>query len=198
MFTGIIEELARVLAIQPYRGNVDIKLSVSFLDEVKVDQSIAHNGVCLTVTRIDDQGYWVTAIAETLRKTQLESLVAGDEINVERCMPAFGRFDGHIVQGHVDCTALCTSVIEDQGSWLFDFTFDTQTSFFTVGKGSIAVNGVSLTVADNSDSGFRVAIIPYTYQHTNFKNLKPGDRVNIEFDILGKYVAEALRRRGIE
>ena len=195
MFTGIIEAMGRVEEIRPDGSNVHIALSAPFKDELKVDQSVAHNGVCLTVTKILAAAYEVTAIDETLKRSNLGKLCPGDHVNLERCMPMNGRLDGHIVQGHVDTVARCTKVEKEDGSWLFHFHYTPKTGEVTVEKGSITINGVSLTVVDSGEGFFSVAIIPYTYEHTVFKYLKEGDEVNIEFDIIGKYVARLLAER---
>jgi len=193
MFTGIIEALGIVEKIESEGSNVHFYLSSPFTHELKIDQSVSHNGVCLTVVEINNTIYKVTAIDETLQRTNLKKWKVGDKINLERCMPAGGRFDGHIVQGHVDLTATCVKKVDFNGSWKFNFEFDVQTSEVTVEKGSIAVNGVSLTVVDSYENGFSVAIIPYTYEHTNFHQINVGTQVNIEFDIIGKYVARMLK-----
>jgi riboflavin synthase len=193
MFTGIIEALGIVEKIESEGSNVHFYLSSPFTHELKIDQSVAHNGVCLTVVEINNTIYKVTAIDETLQRTNLNKWKIGDKINLERCMPAGGRFDGHIVQGHVDLTATCMKKEDFNGSWKFNFEFDVQTSEVTVEKGSITVNGVSLTVVDSYEKGFSVAIIPYTYEHTNFHQIDVGTQVNIEFDIIGKYVARMLK-----
>jgi len=172
--------------------NKHFMLTCSFTNELKIDQSLAHNGVCLTVVQIENDTYRVTAIAETLKKTNLGNLQIGDEVNLERCMPANGRFDGHVVQGHVDQTARCLEVQDQNGSWLYTFQYDAGAGNITVEKGSICINGISLTVVNATENQFSVAIIPYTYEHTNLKNVKPGDTVNLEFDIIGKYVAKLL------
>ena len=195
MFTGIIEELGNILSIREEGGNKTFTLDCPFSAELKIDQSLAHNGVCLTVTRVSDTGYEVTAIAETLRKTNLGLLRTGDQVNLERCMQMNGRIDGHIVQGHVDGTATCTSVVDENGSWKFSFAYSSGEGHLTVPKGSITVNGVSLTVVDSSPGAFSVAIIPYTFAHTTFYALKPGDTVNLEFDIIGKYVQAYMQQR---
>ncbi len=187
MFTGIIEQKAKVEEIVKDQSNVHFRLSSPFQNELKVDQSVAHNGVCLTVTKIDDNGYWVTAIDETLQRTNLSQWKVGDAVNVERCMPANGRFDGHIVQGHVDCVGTVDEIHDLDGSWMIFIAHDMEAGI-TVNKGSICVNGVSLTVVDSFPDAFSVAIIPYTWEHTNLSALKPGDLVNLEFDILGKYL----------
>ncbi len=194
MFSGIVEEAARVMEICREGGNVHLTLACSFVDELRIDQSVAHNGVCLTVVSIGDGVYTVTAIEETLRRSNLGSLRVGDLVNVERCMVMNGRLDGHIVQGHVDCTAVCTALEQLDGSCYFRFDYDVspelvRKGYVTVEKGSVTVNGVSLTVCDSEVSSFRVAIIPYTMEHTNFCRIAVGDRVNLEFDIIGKYIA---------
>ncbi|MFZ5972637.1 MAG: riboflavin synthase [Bacteroidota bacterium] len=196
MFTGIIESVAKVERIQAEGTNRHFMLSCTLSSELKVDQSVSHNGVCLTVTRIEAAGYWVTAVAETLSKSNLRHWQQGTQVNVERCMLNNGRFDGHIVQGHVDQTGVVASVRDENGSWLFRFSFDPSLGNVVVEKGSIAVNGVSLTCFDVADDGFSVAIIPYTFQHTNFHQLKKGDTVNLEFDIIGKYVKRLLGKAG--
>lgn len=190
MFTGIIECLGKVVDLIKEKDNLHISMDAPFVKELKVDQSIAHNGVCLTVTAIKNSIYTVTAINETLQKTNLGKLQVGDYVNLERCLLMNGRIDGHIVQGHVDQTGICKSVAEQNGSWLFSFEYDAATKNLTVEKGSVTINGVSLTVVNSKISDFSVAIIPYTYEHTNFSFLKQGDPVNIEFDIIGKYVAK--------
>jgi riboflavin synthase len=188
MFTGIIEALGKVLVVVEEGENKTFTVECSFIEELKVDQSLAHNGVCLTVTGFRPEGYIVTAVAETLRKSNLGKIVAGDLVNLERCMLMNGRIDGHLVQGHVDLTGECTSIKEDNGSWLMEFTYDKSAGHVTVPQGSITVNGVSLTVAASHPGKICVAIIPFTFQHTNFKTMKVGDVVNLEFDIIGKYV----------
>jgi riboflavin synthase len=193
MFTGIIESLARVEKFEKENSNVHFTFSSAITQELKIDQSVAHNGVCLTVVKINHNQYTVTAIDETLQKTNLGFLKIGDEVNVERCMPASGRFDGHIVQGHVDTTARCTEVKDLQGSWEFVFEHEKNNNFITVQKGSITVNGVSLTVVQSTPTTFSVCIIPYTFENTGFKNIKLGDKVNLEFDIVGKYVARLMQ-----
>lgn len=192
MFTGIIEALGRVTNIHNENTNKHFTLTAPFTHELKIDQSVAHNGVCLTVVSINDDAYTVTAIDETLKKTNLNSLKVGEVVNLERCMQANGRFDGHVVQGHVDQTAVCESVTDEQGSWVFTFRYDASQGNVTVEKGSICVNGISLTVFNSEDDRFSVAIIPYTYEHTNLHQVKAGDTVNLEFDIIGKYVARLL------
>lgn len=192
MFTGIIETLAKTEKIEKEHSNVHFIFSSSITRELKVDQSVSHNGVCLTVVAISEDHYTVTAIEETLKRTNLGEIAVGSTVNLERCMPANGRFDGHIVQGHVDTTAVCRQVNDLNGSWEFVFEHEKNSSNITVEKGSITVNGVSLTVVKSSDTSFSVHIIPYTYEHTNFKHIKPGAKVNLEFDIVGKYVARLL------
>lgn len=195
MFSGIVEEAAVVADVIRKDGNVDLKVKCSFVDELKIDQSVAHNGVCLTVVAIPGDGtYTVTAIQETLDRSNLGELKLGDLVNLERSMLMNGRLDGHIVQGHVDTTAVCESVEEVEGSRYYKFTYDVAPEmaakgYVTVEKGSVTVNGVSLTVCDSERYSFRVAIIPYTFEHTNFKNIEVGTKVNIEFDIIGKYLA---------
>ncbi len=192
MFSGIIEAQGVVEEIVHDADNVHFTISGPFTSELKIDQSVAHNGACLTVVKIEDNKYTVTAIAETLRKTNLGDWKVGAVVNLERCIQLGDRIDGHMVQGHVDTTAVCTSVSDENGSWAFAFEYAANPEHVTVKKGSITINGVSLTVVDSTDNGFSVAIIPYTYEHTNFNQIKPGDRVNIEFDIIGKYVARYL------
>lgn len=192
MFTGIIESVGKVVDIRQEGTNLTFQVESSLAGELKVDQSLSHNGVCLTVTAVTGDSYAVTAVEETLLKTNLGQLKVGSVVNLERCMVANGRFDGHIVQGHVDQTGVCTQVQERDGSWLFDFEFDSSVGNILVEKGSVCANGVSLTVFDVTDASFRVAIIPYTYENTNFHGLKTGSLVNLEFDILGKYVQRIL------
>ncbi|MFT5617388.1 MAG: riboflavin synthase [Arenicella sp.] len=194
MFTGIIETVGEIKKISKEGSNVIFEVESALSHELKVDQSVAHNGVCLTVTALSNQIHSVTAIDETLQKTNLGDWEVGKLVNIERCMPANGRYDGHIVQGHVDQTATCTKVSEEDGSWRYFFKYE-DLGNFTVQKGSICVNGVSLTVVDSEDELFSVAIIPYTYEHTNFKTLKAGDKINLEFDVLGKYLQKLLDRR---
>jgi len=196
MFTGIIETLARLEKTEKEGGNLHLTFSCPFTQELKVDQSVAHNGVCLTVVGIQGPNYTVTAIEETLNRTTLGTLLHGEWVNLERCMPANGRFDGHVVQGHIDATAVCKALRELNGSWEFEFEYPASTKHITVDKGSITVNGVSLTVVEPTANTFRVCIIPYTFEHTNFKTLKPGSKVNLEFDIIGKYVAKLLTMQG--
>lgn len=193
MFTGIVETTGRVSAIDADGTNLTFRIESPMAAELKVDQSVSHNGVCLTVTSVDDESYAVTAVDETLKKTNLGTVKTGDRINLERCMPANGRFDGHIVQGHVDQTGICTQIQDVDGSWLFDFQYNTDgTDNVTVEKGSICINGVSLTVFNSKADRFRVTIIPYTYEHTTFSDLNVGDVVNLEFDIIGKYIKKML------
>jgi riboflavin synthase len=194
MFTGIIEGLSKVEAIEKENSNVHFTFSCSFTHELKIDQSVAHNGVCLTVIKINGHQYTVTAIEETLQKTNLGNLKAGDEVNLERCMSANGRFDGHIVQGHVDQTGIVSSIIDNKGSWTYTIEYNNKLGNVTVEKGSITINGTSLTVVDSKDDAFSVCIIPYTFENTVFKHLKVNDVVNLEFDIVGKYVARLLRQ----
>lgn len=193
MFTGIIELTGRVVAIEKEGSNVHFDIESGISHQLKIDQSVAHNGVCLTVVAVHEEIHRVTAIDETLRKTNLGDWQEGDLVNIERCMVANGRFDGHVVQGHVDQIGHVTSIKEEDGSWLFDFEYDPAEGNVTVEKGSICINGTSLTCFNSEEGKFRVAIIPYTYEHTNFKDLKEGDRVNLEFDIIGKYVKRLLK-----
>ncbi len=192
MFTGIIEQLGRVSEIRKENENIHFTIQAPFTAELKIDQSVAHNGCCLTVVEIKNDQYVVTAIAETLNKTNLGDWKVGTLVNLERCMQMNGRLDGHIVQGHVDTTAECIAIEDQDGSW--KFTFKYKAPFITVEKGSVSVNGTSLTVVDSTDDQFSVCIIPYTYEYTNFHTLKVGDRVNLEFDIIGKYVARLLAK----
>lgn len=192
MFTGIIETVGEVIAIKQESTNLHYKIASSLSSELKVDQSVSHNGVCLTVVWVGDGFHWVVAVQETLLKSNLSGLREGDKVNLERCMIANGRFDGHIVQGHVDQVGTCTSVKDENGSWLFEFEYGAARGNITVEKGSIAVNGVSLTCFNSTNNKFTVAIIPYTFENTNFNQLKKGDRVNLEFDIIGKYVKRLL------
>ncbi len=194
MFSGIVEETARVVGIEHDRENVHFTLTCSFVGELKIDQSVAHNGVCLTVVKIGSDNYTVTAMKETLERSNLGLLRVGDEVNVERSMMMNGRLDGHIVQGHVDQTARCAEVRNADGSYYFRFAYQStpdmrRRGYLTVDKGSVTVNGVSLTVCTPTDDSFEVAIIPYTFENTNFHNIKVGSVVNIEFDIIGKYIA---------
>ena len=193
MFTGIIEQLAEVVVLKKEGGNLHISLKSTITSELKIDQSMAHNGVCLTIVGIDGDNYTVTAIKETLEKSNLGLLQVGSKVNLERCLQMGGRFDGHIVQGHVDQMAICTEIKEESGSNLFTFEHK-QSDNITVEKGSVCVNGVSLTVVNSKDASFSVAIIPYTFEHTNFQNIAIGDAVNIEFDTLGKYIAKMFMK----
>lgn len=193
MFTGIIETLGTVTGLTKEGTNVRFDISSPITGQLKVDQSVSHNGVCLTVVAIEGNTYSVTAIDETLKKTNLKSWAIGKKVNLERCMPANGRFDGHIVQGHVDQVGKVDQIAEQDGSWIFDFSFEPNTGNVTVEKGSITVNGTSLTCFNSKNGKFSVAIIPYTYEHTNFHELKAGDEVNLEFDIIGKYIQRIIR-----
>ncbi|HEY1054856.1 MAG TPA: riboflavin synthase [Emticicia sp.] len=209
MFTGIVESMGHLIDIQPDGTNLTFTFESDIAHELKIDQSLSHNGVCLTVVELLNVAYEtvkgtngdaavrykVTAIDETLKKTNLGKLTIGDKVNLERCMPANGRFDGHIVQGHVDQTGICTALEDQNGSWLISFEYDAATNNITVEKGSVCVNGVSLTVVNSKDNGFSVAIIPYTWEHTNFHQLAVGSTVNLEFDILGKYMQRIMQRR---
>lgn len=195
MFTGIIETMGEIMRTERSGTNTDFLIKSGISDQLKSDQSVSHNGVCLSVTKMEDGMYWVTAIEETLKISSLGNLVAGDMINLERCMINNGRFDGHIVQGHVDQTAEVTSIKNVGGSWLFDFEYDPSQGNITVEKGSIAVNGVSLTCFNSRNNGFTVAIIPYTFHNTNFQQLEIGSMVNLEFDIIGKYIGKLLLAR---
>lgn len=194
MFTGIIEALARVKEVRQDRTNKSFCFESPISNELRVDQSVSHDGVCLTVTKVEGKTHWVTAIDETLSKSTLGLLKVGDEVNLERCMIANGRFDGHVVQGHVDQAGKCLSVKDENGSWLFTFEYDPAAGNLTVEKGSISINGISLTCFNSKNNGFSVAIIPYTYEHTNFHQIKVGTKVNLEFDIIGKYVKRLLNR----
>ena len=189
MFTGIVETFGEVIALKREQDNLDLQIRSNFTNELKIDQSVAHNGVCLTVVAISDDIYTVTAIKETLNKTNLNDLQIGDLVNLERGMKVGDRLDGHIVQGHVDQKATCIAIAETEGSWKFTFKYDSTLNNITIEKGSITVNGVSLTVVDSKRDEFSVAIIPYTYEHTNFKNFKVGSVINLEFDVIGKYVS---------
>ena len=194
MFTGIIETLGRVAALRHEQGNLHITVESVIASELKIDQSVAHNGVCLTVIALADGLHTVTAIEETLNKTNLGSLNAGDLVNLERCMQMNARLDGHIVQGHVDQTAVCTAFKGLDGSWEYTFAYDEAPGNVTVEKGSICVNGISLTVVNSQPGSFSVAIIPYTFEHTNLQQVRVGSVVNLEFDIIGKYVAKLMNR----
>lgn len=198
MFSGIVEEYAEVVSVIKEAENLHLTLKCSFVNELKIDQSISHNGVCLTVVKIENGTYTVTAMKETIERSNIGLLKAGDEVNVERSMMMNGRLDGHIVQGHVDRTAQCIKIEEAGGSWYytFEYPFDKEMArrgYITVDKGSVTVNGVSLTVCNPSDNTFQVAIIPYTYEHTNFHTFKIGSIVNIEFDIIGKYISRMIQ-----
>ena len=198
MFSGIVEEYAEVVKVVKDQENLHLTLKCSFVDELKIDQSVSHNGVCLTVVSIQDGTYTVTAMKETIERSNIGLLAVGDKVNVERSMMMNGRLDGHIVQGHVDQTAVCTAVDDAQGSWDFTFKYNfdkemAKRGYFTVDKGSVTVNGVSLTVCNPTSDTFQVAIIPYTYEHTNFHTIKVGSVVNIEFDIIGKYLSRMMQ-----
>lgn len=195
MFTGIIETLGVVKSIQRDRSNIHFHIESAISNELKIDQSVSHNGVCLTVVDVQGNQHVVTAIDETLQKTNLGALNPGDIVNLERCTQANGRFDGHIVQGHVDQTAVCIERIDQNGSWLFTFQYDSSQNNITVEKGSITVNGISLTVVNSQNDRFSVAIIPYTIEHTNLQQVQVGTTVNIEFDIVGKYIAKLMALR---
>lgn len=192
MFTGIIESLAKVIEVKRNGTNIDFKIESEITYELKIDQSVAHNGVCLTVTKIDGKEYWVTAVEETLKKTNLNSLTEGNHVNLERCMKADGRYDGHMVYGHVDTIGKCIQHQKLEGSHLFTFEFDQTNAHLIVEKGSICINGISLTIFDVKENEFTVTIIPYTYDHTNIKELKVNSTVNLEFDIIGKYINRKL------
>jgi riboflavin synthase len=194
MFTGIIESVGIVKNLKQEQDNLHITIESKFTNELKIDQSIAHNGVCLTIVNIDGMEYTVTAIKETLDKSNLKYITVGSEINLERAMILGARLDGHIVQGHVDQTAVCTNIVEENGSWVFSFEYDNTYNNITIEKGSITVNGVSLTVVNSRKNNFSVAIIPYTYEFTNFHTFKTGTVVNLEFDVIGKYVARLLEQ----
>lgn len=190
MFTGIIEAFGTITQLEKEGENIHIRLKSNLTSELKIDQSVAHNGVCLTVVKIDDKNYTVTAIKETIEKTNLSTWQVGDKINLERAMQLGARLDGHIVQGHVDQVGTCTNVREEDGSWVFDFDYDPSTKNLTIEKGSITINGTSLTVINSGISTFSVAIIPYTYEHTNFHSFQKGTLVNLEFDVVGKYIVK--------
>ncbi|MFP4025362.1 MAG: riboflavin synthase [Thiohalospira sp.] len=198
MFSGIVEEAAKVVNLEKEKGNLHITMQCSFAGELKIDQSVSHNGVCLTVVKVDKKNktFTVTAIKETLDKSNLGLLKIGDKVNLERSMKIDSLLDGHLVQGHVDQTAVCTNVREADGSWYFTFEYDpSQEDYITVEKGSISVNGVSLTVVNSKEKTFEVAIIPFTYDVTNFHQIKKGTVVNIEFDVIGKYVAKIVKQQ---
>lgn len=194
MFTGIIESVGIVKNLKTEGENLHISIESKFTNELKIDQSVAHNGVCLTTVNLKDKEYTVTAIKETLDKSNLKFVAVGDEINLERAMILGARLDGHIVQGHVDETAVCTNIVEENGSWVFSFEYDNAYNNITIEKGSITINGVSLTVVNSEKNSFSVAIIPYTYEFTNFHTFKVGTVVNLEFDVIGKYVARLLEK----
>lgn len=195
MFTGIIEALGEIIAIRKEGTNVHFHVCAAFAGELKVDQSLSHNGVCLTVVAVSGNQYQVVAIEETLKRSNLGTLAPGNVVNLERCTQLGDRLDGHLVQGHVDTVGEVSDIKKNDGSWIFSITHPEGKTFLTVEKGSVSVNGVSLTVVDSAANQFSVAIIPYTYEHTNFKTLKKGDKVNLEFDIIGKYVARILGER---
>lgn len=197
MFSGIVESMGRLVSVEKKQENYDFTFSCPFTSELKIDQSVAHNGVCLTVVRVNDSEYTVTAMRETMQRTNLGDLKIGDEVNLERSMLMNGRLDGHIVQGHVDQTAVCTRVVEEEGSWRYTFCYKSdkemaRKGYVTVEKGSVCVNGVSLTVCNSQPDSFEVAIIPYTHEHTNFCQIEEGTVVNIEFDIVGKYISRMM------
>ena len=194
MFTGIIENLSEIKEINKEGDNLSISLISEITNELKIDQSLSHNGVCLTVVDINNNIYKVTAIKETILKSSIKDWKIGDIINIERAMKLGDRLDGHMVQGHVDQTAICTKISEENGSWYFYFEYQ-RSSNLTIEKGSISINGVSLTIVESMDNGFSVAIIPYTYDNTNFKNIKVGDLVNIEFDMIGKYISKIIKNQ---
>ncbi len=198
MFSGIVEEYAEVVRVEKDQENLHLTLKCSFVDELKIDQSVSHNGVCLTVVKIENGTYTVTAMRETIERSNIGLLQAGDKVNVERSMMMNGRLDGHIVQGHVDLTAECIDIKDADGSWYYTFKYPfdrelAQRGYMTVDKGSVTVNGVSLTVCNPTEDTFQVAIIPYTYEHTNFHTFRVGSIVNIEFDILGKYISRIMQ-----
>ncbi|MDD3877550.1 MAG: riboflavin synthase [Bacteroidales bacterium] len=195
MFTGIIETMGKVVALDKDKGNLHITIETPIAKDIKIDQSIAHDGICLTTVDVDKNNnrYTITAVNETLERTNLRFIDIGYEINLERCLQMDGRLDGHIVQGHVDQTAVCKSVEETDGSWKITFEYDPDFGNFTVEKGSISINGTSMTIVDSGKNFFSVAVIPYTFEHTNFKNFKKGTVVNIEFDVIGKYVQKLLK-----
>jgi len=196
MFTGIIEQNGRIEKVEREGTNVHFTVAAPFASELQVDQSVAHDGVCLTVVKLDSNSYVVTAIQETMERTSLGQWSTGSMVNLERCTQLGGRLDGHLVQGHVDTTATLHNVRDEDGSWLLSFVHEVHPEFVTVPKGSITVNGISLTVVDSNPDGFSVAIIPYTWEHTNLHTLQEGDRVNLEFDVIGKYVARLLSQQG--
>jgi riboflavin synthase len=195
MFTGIIETAAKVVAVEREGTNLHLTLESDLTNELKIDQSLAHNGVCLTVVKIDGSKYTVTAIEETLLKSAIGELEVGSVVNLERAMQLGARLDGHIVQGHIDTTATCTEVVNKDGSWIFSFEYPTNPEHITIKKGSITVDGTSLTVVNSKDNSFSVAIIPYTYEHTRFNSYQVGTKVNLEFDLVGKYIAKLHARQ---
>ena len=195
MFTGIIESIGIIKAINYDRSNINFSISSSLSNELKIDQSVSHNGVCLTVVRKEEGAYTVTAIKETLEKTNLGKLKLGDKVNLERCLKVWDRLDGHFVQGHVDQTAICTYIGNENGSWTFTFKYDDKNNNITIEKGSITINGVSLTVVNSKKSEFSVAIIPYTFENTNFNSFSVGTLVNLEFDVFGKYVTKLFNKK---
>ena len=195
MFTGIIETLGTIQELKKEKDNIHITIDAAITTELKIDQSVAHNGICLTVVAIKDNSYTVTAIDETIKKTNLGEWQVGDLVNLERAMKLGDRLDGHIVQGHVDQTGTCIDIQETNGSWLYTFEYDEKLNNITIEKGSITVNGVSLTVVNSQKNQFSVAIIPYTHEHTNFKDFKVGSKINLEFDVIGKYVSRLNQLR---
>ncbi|MDC1179676.1 riboflavin synthase [Flavobacteriaceae bacterium] len=195
MFTGIIESIGIIKAINYDRSNINFSISSSLSNELKIDQSVSHNGVCLTVVSKEEGAYTVTAIKETLEKTNLGKLKLGDKVNLERCLKVGDRLDGHFVQGHVDQTAICTYIGNENGSWTFTFKYDDKNNNITIEKGSITINGVSLTVVNSKKSEFSVAIIPYTFENTNFNSFSVGTLVNLEFDVFGKYVTRLFNKK---
>ncbi len=194
MFTGIIETTGRIIGLEKEGENLNITVKSALAPELKIDQSLAHNGVCLTVIAVNEYSHTVTAIKETLLKTNLGTLKTGNTVNLERAMKLGNRLDGHLVQGHIDTTGICTDIKEENGSWLFNFTYHPSTAHITIEKGSVTIDGTSLTVVTSNRNSFSVAIIPYTYQHTNFKNYTIGTPVNLEFDMVGKYIAKLVNR----
>jgi riboflavin synthase len=193
MFTGIIETIGQITDLQKQGTNLHLRVESGISNALKIDQSVSHDGVCLTVTRVENNAHWVTAVEETIQKTNFSTLALGKKLNLERCMVNNGRFDGHIVQGHVDQTGIVKKIEDKNGSWLYHFEYDPARENVTVEKGSISVNGVSLTCFNSKQFEFSVAIIPYTFEHTNFHQLKVGDTINLEFDIIGKYVKRLMR-----
>ncbi|MFD2551470.1 riboflavin synthase [Bizionia sediminis] len=195
MFTGIIEDIGTIQKLEKEAQNLHITVKAKITPELKIDQSVAHNGICLTVVAINGNDYTVTAIDETIKKTNISALQVGDNVNLERAMKLGARLDGHMVQGHVDQTAVCTHVEETEGSWIFSFEYDATLNNITIEKGSVTINGVSLTVVNSKKNSFSVAIIPYTYEHTNFNTFKVGTVVNLEFDVIGKYVKRLFEQQ---